>query len=101
MSIQALDPVAASPPRRHGPLRFRVRDVTDSLELEVADIQRGTTVSSVAQAMASRMELPGEVTYALRDERSGHWLQDDLALDEQLEDEADVTLRLTPKARLG
>jgi hypothetical protein len=101
MSIQTLDPVAAAPPRRRGDLRFRVRDVTDSIELEVTDVPRGTPTSAVAQTMASRMELPGEVTYALRDERSGTWLQDDRALDEQIAEDADVTLRLTPKARLG
>ena len=101
MSIQTLDPVASAPSRQRGDFRFRVRDVTDSMELEVSDVQRGTPASAVAQTMASRLELPGEVTYALRDERSGSWLQDDRALDEQIDQENDVTLRLTPKARLG
>jgi hypothetical protein len=101
MSILSLDPVAASLPRRHGFFRFRVRDIAETLELEVSDIPRGTSTSEVAQAMALRMELPGEIAYALRDERSGQWLKDDLALDSQLNDNTDVSLRLTPKARLG
>jgi hypothetical protein len=101
MSIQTLDPVAGAPPQRLGDFRFRVRDVTDSMELVVTDVQRGTPTSAVAQSLAARLELPGEVTYALRDERSGTWLQDDRALDEQIDQESDVTLRITPKARLG
>ncbi len=101
MSIQTLEPVAAAPPRNRGAFRFRVRDVMDTMELEVTDIERGTPAAAVAQAMASRMELPGEVAYVLRDERNGSWLQDDRPVDEQIDEATDVTLRLTPKARLG
>lgn len=101
MSIASTDPVVPAPPKRNGAFRFHVRDVTGTHDLEVADIQRGIASGDVAQSLAARLELPTNVPWSLRDDRTGAWLRDDVALDEQVKDAAEARLTLTPKAHLG
>jgi hypothetical protein len=99
--IVTTDPVAAGPRRRNGTFRFHARDVTGTHDMEVTDIQRGTPSGAVAQSLAARMELPTNVPWSLRNDRTGVWLRDDVALDEQVKGDAEAQLTLTPKTHLG
>jgi hypothetical protein len=101
MSSMSKEPAVVSPARRGGSFRFHARDVTGTHEMEVADIQRGTPSGAVAQSLATRMELPTNVPWSLRDDATGVWLQDDIALDEQLGGDIEARLTLTPKTHLG
>jgi hypothetical protein len=101
MSIVTTDPISAAPPRREDTFRFRARDITGTHNIEVLDIQRGTLSGTVAQSLAARMELPMNVPWALRNDHSGVWLRDDVALDEQVPAEDEAQLTLTPKTHLG
>jgi hypothetical protein len=101
MSILSTEPVAGAQGKRNGTLRFHARDVTGTHEIEVADIQRGTPSGAVAQSLAARMELPANVPWSLRNDRTGVWLRDDLPLDEQLKEDIEARLTLTPKTHLG
>ena len=82
-------------------LRFHARDITGTHDIEVTDIQRGTPSGAVAQSLAARMELPTNVPWSLRTIATGAWLRDDVAMDEQVKDDAEAQLTLTPKTHLG
>jgi len=99
--IDSTEQVAAARRPRNGTFRFHARDVTGTHDMEVTDIQRGTPSGAVAQSLAARMDLPTNVPWSLRNDRTGVWLQDDVALDEQVRDESAAELTLTPKAHLG
>ncbi len=101
MSIMTTEPLASAARPRNGTVRFRARDVTGTQEFDVSDITRGTPAGAVAQTLAARMELPTNVPWALRSDRTGSWLQDEKPIDEQLGGEEDPALTLTPKAHLG
>ena len=96
MSIMDTEPRTAATPR---PDLFRLRatDVTGSMEIE-ADLQASLPAAAVAQSLAQRMQLPSDVTWALRSDR-GAFLEDDQQIGEQLQDNANVVL--TPKTHLG
>ncbi|HOX57297.1 MAG TPA: hypothetical protein P5205_11680 [Candidatus Paceibacterota bacterium] len=99
--IDTTEPLAVAPRRRDGPFRFHARDVTGSYRMEITDVQRGTPSGAVAQSLAFRMDLPTNVPWSLRNDRTGVWLRDDVALDEQVKDDAEAQLTLTPKTHLG
>jgi hypothetical protein len=99
--IDTNEQVAVAPRRRNGTFRFHARDVTGTHDMEVTDIQRGTPSGAVAQSLAARMELPTNVPWSLRNDRTGVWLRDDVALDDQVKDDAEAQLTLTPKTHLG
>ena len=99
--IDTTEQVATAPRRRNGTFRFHARDVTGTHAMGVTDIQRGTPSGAVAQSLAARMELPTNVPWSLRNDRTGVWLRDDVALDEQVMDDAEAQLTLTPKTHLG
>ena len=99
--IDTTEQVATAPRRRNGTFRFHARDVTGTHDMEVTDIQRGTPSGAVAQSLAARMELPTNVPWSLRNDRTGVWLRDDVALDEQVTEDAEAQLTLTPKTHLG
>ena len=101
MKIVHTDPVAAAPRRRNGTFRFRARDVTGTHDIEVPDIQRGTPSGAVAQSLAARMELPTNVPWSLRNDRTGAWLRDELPLDDQVKEDVEARLTLVPKTHLG
>ena len=101
MSINAIEQMATPRSRRRRTFRFRCRDVTGMHDMDVADVVRGTPSGTVAQTLAARMDLPTNVPWSLRNDRTGAWLQDDVALDDQLDRSADPSLTLTPKTHLG
>ena len=77
---------------------FEVKDVTWGQTLEAEDIQRSAPAGAVARALASTMSLPGEA-WALRNDATAEYLDDETPIGEQLQPGAEVTL--TPKAHLG
>ena len=78
--------------------RFQAADVTNTHVLEASDVDRDTPAGSVAMALAARMELP-QGPWALRDDLTGNYLDDQRAIGEQIESNARLTL--TPKSHLG
>ena len=101
MSIQRTNTLEAEPPASNRTLRFRARDVTGTHDLLVEDVQRGALAGSVAQSLAARMDLPTDIPWALRSDRSGAWLKDDAPLGEQINGEVEARLTITPKTHLG
>lgn len=83
-----------------GRFQFTAMDVTSSRGLEVHDIQRSTPAGSAAKAIAARMELPGNVAWALRNDSTGAYLDEDRPIGDQLE-ETGSKLTVTPKSHLG
>jgi hypothetical protein len=79
---------------------FEAADVTGTHLVDARDVQRSTPAGAVAQAMAARMGLPQNVPWALRDDRSGNYLDEQRAIGDQVEsDEARLTV--VPKTHLG
>ena len=78
--------------------RFRASDVTGSFTLDVEDVQPALPAGTVANALASRMSLP-ENLWALRDDRTASFLDDERPIGDQIKPDAKVTL--TPKSHLG
>ena|SRR5438128_2041643 len=101
MSISRSDILEAKPPETKSTLRFRARDVTGTHDITVEDVQRGTPAGAVAQSLAARMDLPSDIPWSLRSDRTGAWLRDDVALGEQINGDAEARLTLTPKTHLG
>ncbi len=99
--IVPTETMAAVPRRRRSSFRFRAQDVTRTHSLDVTDVQHGTPSGAVALSLAARMDLPTNVPWSLRDDRTGVWLRDDVALDEQVKGDAEAQLTLTPKTHLG
>ena len=103
--MRALTPVpapatAAQEPgkRRGGMVHFEARDVTGTHVLEVRNVQRTTPAGAVATALASRMGLPADVPWIIRNDATGAVLEE-RPIGDQLEDGAKVVL--SPKAHLG
>ena len=79
MSIATAMPPTVASLRRNQTLRFHARDVTGTHEMDVEGVPRGTPSGVVAQSLAARMELPTNVPWSLRNDRTGAWLKDDQA----------------------
>lgn len=94
-------PVVMDAPPAAGLFAFRARDVVASQEIQVSDIARGTPAGAVAQSIAARLSLPTDVPWALRNDRTGTWLRDDVPIDAQLREDADASITIVPKAHLG
>ncbi len=96
--MTALDTIAAGP-RAQDVFRFIATDVTGTTELEVGDLQSSLPVSAVARTVADRMSLPDNVPWALRDESTSVYLDDDVAIGDQID--ADARVAITPRTHLG
>jgi hypothetical protein len=79
-------------------LRFQVGNVTGTQELPF-EVVSGVSVRSVADAIASRMTLPSDVPWALRDDSSSTYLDDERPIGGQIKPGSHVTI--TPRAHLG
>jgi hypothetical protein len=73
-------------------------DVTNTLEATLDDVSTDTPAESVARRFADVMQLPGNVSWSLRN-NAGDWLHDDRAIGSQVN--ADEALTVTPRAHLG
>jgi hypothetical protein len=80
-------------------LDFEVSDVTGTHQLMATGVQRAVSAGAVAHSLAASMKLPDNVPWALRDETTSAFLEDDRPIGEQLRRGAKVVV--TPKAHLG
>ena len=80
-------------------LSFEVTDVTGTHTVVASDVQPSLPAGAVANALANRMSLPADVPWALRDDRTSVFLDDSLAIGDQIE--TDARLTVTPKTHLG
>jgi hypothetical protein len=78
---------------------FEAGDVTGTHRVTANDVQGSLPAGAVARALASRMALPDNVPWALRDERTSAYLDDARPIGEQIAPGARVTV--TPKTHLG
>jgi hypothetical protein len=85
--------------RRGNLLQFEARDVTGTHVIEARNVQPATPAGAVATALASRMALPANVPWIIRDGSTGAVLEDERPIGDQLETGAKVVL--SPKAHLG
>jgi hypothetical protein len=84
-----------------GVLRFEAADVTGTHRVQVDDVECGLPAGAVAKALASRMSLPENVPWGLRDDSNSSLLDDDKPIGEQVDRATDVKLTVTPKTHLG
>ena len=80
-------------------LSFEAADVTGMQSVTARDVQASARTGAVARALAARMRLPENVPWALRDDATSAFLDDDRPIGEQLGPNAKVTV--TPKTHLG
>lgn len=80
-------------------LDFEATDVTGSVAYQARGMRPGTPVSTVAAALASRMQLPADVPWTLRSDRTGALLDEDIPIGDQIESGSRVVM--TPKSHLG
>jgi len=100
METETLAPPASTASGNHGNgFRFEAADITGTHLVDARDVQRGTPVAAVAQALAARMDLPQNVPWALRDDATGNYLDEQRPIGEQIESNARLTLH--PKTHLG
>lgn len=102
MSIMTTEPIGSSGlkanGRRNG-FRFQAADITGTHVIDATDVDPEVPASAAAKTLAARMELPTNVPWALRDDRTGSYLDEQRSLGEQIE--TDARLTLTPKTHLG
>ena len=80
-------------------LSFNATDVTGSFSLVASEVEKSLPVGAVAAALASKMRLPNDVPWALRDDTTSVFLEDSLPIGDQILPDAHVTI--TPKTHLG
>ena len=98
VNIVSNTPGKGGPPPDESSISFEAVDVTASRQLDARNVQRVTPAGSVARALASRMGLPDNVPWSLRNDR-GQILEDNRGIGEQLDPGERVTV--TPKTHLG
>ena len=83
-------------------LRFSVRDVTGT-HSAVVELDPDLRVGKVAETLAARLSLPNDTAWALRDEATAAFLDDEAAIGEAIiESEGiETALVVTPRAHLG
>ena len=80
-------------------LSFRATDVTGTLSVEATDVESTLPAGAVARSIASKMALPDDVPWSLRSDRSSTYLDDDVALGDQIESDTEITI--FPRTHLG
>ncbi len=86
----------ASQPR--GVLAFRAANVTGTQQIPV-EVASSWSVSAVTSSIVDRMSLPDDVSWALRDDGSSAYLDDERTIGDQIEPGTRITI--TPRAHLG
>ena len=80
-------------------LSFEVSNVTMDDAFTVNGVQASLPAGVVAQALAVQMSLPQNTPWALRDDQTSMYLEDDKPIGQQVVPGARLTV--TPKAHLG
>jgi hypothetical protein len=78
---------------------FEASDVTGTQTVVASDVQRILPAGAVARSLAAWMKLPDNVPWALRDESTSAFLDEERPIGEQIQPGAKVTV--TPKTHLG
>jgi hypothetical protein len=83
-------------------MQVNIRDVTGTHHARL-ELDPQLRVGAVAEAVAERMTLSPDTTWALRDESTAAFLDDEVAIGDALgtEDRTSVDLVATPRAHLG
>jgi hypothetical protein len=83
-------------------MHVTIRDVTGTHRARL-ELDPQLRVGAVAEAVAERMSLPPDTSWALRDESTAAFLDDDVAIGDAVdsEDRTSVALVATPRAHLG
>ena len=84
--------------KESGTLTVNVRNVTHTRRLE-ATFDGAMPAAKAAAALASRLNLPANVPYSLRSNRTAAFLDDAAPLQSQVEPNESLTL--TPRSHLG
>jgi hypothetical protein len=80
-------------------LSFEATDVTGTHSVTADDVQATMPAGLVARALASRMALPANVPWVLRNDATSEYLRDDVAIGDQIRPSTRLTV--TPKTHLG
>lgn len=80
-------------------IRFSVQDVTGTMTLEASDVQATLPAGAVARSVASKMGLPQDVPWALRSDRTSVYLDDEVAIGDQIDSEGSMSI--VPLTHLG
>lgn len=86
-------------PERPATFGFEASDVTGTHNVVARDVQTNLPAGAVARSLAASMALPENVPWALRDEATSAFLDDDRPIGEQIGPNAKLTV--TPKTHLG
>ena len=84
---------------RDEPLSFEVSDVTGTHNYVARGVEPALPAGAVARSLAEQMSLPANVPWALRDDDTSVYLDDDRPIGEQLGPNAKATI--SPKTHLG
>jgi hypothetical protein len=82
-------------------VRFRATDVTFTREVPEAEFQASTPTWAVTRALAAQMSLPLGVPYALRDDRTSAYLDDEKPIGDHIRSDENPTVSVTPRTHLG
>jgi len=91
--------MAQNTPQSPKTISFTATDVTGTHSVDARDMQASVAPSAAARTLASKMALPPNVPWVLRDDANCRVLNDDKPLGEQITPGANVTL--APAAHLG
>jgi len=80
-------------------LCIEATDVTGTHSVRVSEVEPNVPAGVLAAAIAARMSLPDNVPWALRDDATSVFLDDQRAVGDQIRPEARVTV--TPRTHLG
>ncbi len=80
------------------PVSFLASNITGTQSVPV-EVNGGLSVRDVADSIASLMALPDDVAWALRDDDSSAYLDDDLPIGSQIRPGSKLTI--IPKTHLG
>jgi hypothetical protein len=85
-----------------GVLNVTVRDVTGTHHAQL-QLDPHLRVGAVAEAVANQMTLPADTSWALRDDSTAAFLDDEVAIGDAVrsDDRTSVDLVATPRAHLG
>ncbi len=80
-------------------IRFTATDVTGTHTVEATDVQPTLSAGAVARSIAAKFGLPGDVPWALRSDSTSAYLDEDVAIGDQIE--SDTRITIFPRTHLG
>lgn len=80
-------------------LRFTATDVTGTHSIEASRVEPSLPAGAIARSIASRIGLPDDVPWALRLDSTSAYLEDDVAIGDQIQNDSNITI--FPRTHLG